>query len=242
MEKMDTLSRHNGTDRAFPHASAEGWPGHGLGAAARHAAHPAWPAPAASARRLPGLLTATVMLAALMFSGAAVQNARADTPADTGPLQTVERVNWVRYMGTWHEVAKYPNRFQRQCMADTTASYSLQPDGTVQVRNRCRRADGRMDEALGVARRIGADDSPRAQVRFAPSWLSWLPLVWGDYWVVALDAGYQWAVVSEPGREYLWVLARTPTLAPEVMIQIDALLRHHGFDLNRLERNPVHKP
>ncbi len=178
------------------------------------------------------------MLAALLLSGGVVQDAHAEPSAASEPLQTVARVDWPRYMGTWHEVAKYPNRFQRQCVAETSATYSLQPDGTVQVRNRCRRADGRMDEALGVARRMGAEDSPRAQVRFAPAWLSWLPVVWGDYWVVALEAGYQWVVVSEPGREYLWVLSRTPTLPPDSMTQIEALLRHHGFDLARLERNP----
>ena len=182
------------------------------------------------------LRLAALWLAALVFAGLATRPARAQADAASGPLQTVPSVDWVRYMGTWHEVAKYPNWFQRQCVADTSATYSLQPDGTVQVRNRCRRADGRMDEALGVARRIGGDTSPRAQVRFAPDWLAWLPVVWGSYWVVALEADYQWVVVSEPGREYLWVLARTPTLAPAVMAQVESVLRQNGFDLARLER------
>lgn len=181
-------------------------------------------------------LAALLWLAALVFAGLATRTAHAQADAASGPLQTVPSVDWVRYMGTWHEVAKYPNWFQRQCVADTSATYSLQPDGTVQVRNRCRRADGRMDEALGVARRIGGDTSPRAQVRFAPDWLAWLPVVWGSYWVVALEADYQWVVVSEPGREYLWVLARTPTLAPAVMAQVESVLRQNGFDLARLER------
>lgn len=171
-----------------------------------------------------------------LLAGLAAGPARAQTDAAIAPLQTVASVDWVRYMGTWHEVAKYPNWFQRQCVADTSATYSLLPDGTVQVLNRCRRADGRMDEALGVARRVGGETSPRAQVRFAPDWLAWLPLVWGSYWVVALDPDYQWVVVSEPGREYLWVLARTPTLAPEVMANVEAVLRQNGFDLSRLER------
>lgn len=182
------------------------------------------------------LRLAALWLAALVLAGLVIRPAHAQADAASGPLQTVPSVDWVRYMGTWHEVAKYPNWFQRQCVADTSATYSLQPDGTVQVRNRCRRADGRMDEALGVARRVGGDTSPRAQVRFAPDWLAWLPVVWGSYWVVALEADYQWVVVSEPGREYLWVLARTPTLAPAVMAQVESVLRQNGFDLARLER------
>jgi apolipoprotein D and lipocalin family protein len=184
-----------------------------------------------------GLRLAALGFVATLLLGAAAQTAHARTDAASGPLQTVASVDWGRYMGTWHEVAKYPNWFQRQCVADTSATYSLQADGTVQVRNRCRRDDGRMDEALGVARRVGGESSPKAQVRFAPDWLSWLPVVWGTYWVVALDQDYQWVVVSEPGREYLWVLARTPTLAPPVMAQVETVLRQNGFDLARLERS-----
>ena len=93
----------------------------------------------------------------------------------------VARLDVPRYMGTWHEIAKYPNWFQRRCVGDTSARYSQQPDGTVQVLNRCRREDGSFDEALGQARQIGAADSPMLQVRFAPAWLSFVPLVWGDY-------------------------------------------------------------
>jgi len=201
-----------------------------------------------SRRSRPGLIKTVrrVSIGALLLGLAAIGPVRAQAPAPgsstPGPLQTVPSVDWVRYMGTWHEIAKYPNRFQRHCVGETSATYSLQPDGTVQVRNRCRREDGRMDEALGVARRVGGEQSARAQVRFAPDWLSWLPMVWGHYWVVALDPQYQWVVVSEPGREYLWVLARTPALAPDVLSQVEGLLQQHGFDLARLERSQFRLP
>lgn len=187
------------------------------------------------------LVLSVGVLALASFSPVRAQ-APVSGPETAGPLQTVPSVDWVRYMGTWHEIAKYPNRFQRHCVGETSAVYSLQPDGTVQVRNRCRREDGRMDEALGVARRVGGEQSARAQVRFAPDWLAWLPMVWGNYWVVALDPQYQWVVVSEPGREYLWVLARTPSLAPAVMSAVEGQLKQLGFDLARLAHSQVRLP
>ena len=117
------------------------------------------------------------------------------------------------------------------------ARYTLQADGRVEVLNRCRTAEGEMVEALGEARQQGAGDSPRLKVRFAPAWLSWLPLVWGDYWVIDLDDAYQLVAVSEPGRDYLWVLSRTPTVDAAAYQALLGRLQAHGFDLSKLERS-----
>jgi apolipoprotein D and lipocalin family protein len=159
--------------------------------------------------------------------------------ADTSPpLQTIESLDVPRYMGTWHEIAKYPNRFQKQCLRNTSAQYSLQKDGTVKVVNRCQLASGEMDEAEGQARQIGGVKSPKLEVRFAPAWLSWLPMVWGKYWVVDLDLEYQLVAVSEPSREYLWVLARTPKVDKAKYDALLLRLQAKGFDLGRLELSP----
>jgi apolipoprotein D and lipocalin family protein len=72
-------------------------------------------------------------------------------------------------------------------------------------------------------------------VRFAPEWLSFIPLVWGDYWIIALDADYQWVVVSEPQREYLWILSRTPQMPATTYQALLGKLEGWGFDLKRLE-------
>jgi apolipoprotein D and lipocalin family protein len=158
--------------------------------------------------------------------------------ADRGaapPLVPIRALDVPRYMGAWYEIAKYPNRFQKNCAGFTTAHYSLQPDKTVQVINRCRRADGAIDEAVGSARQQGGADSPKLQVRFAPGWMSFLPMVWGDYWVIDLDPDYQLAAVSEPKREYLWILSRTPTVPRQAYAGLLARLERQGFDLARLE-------
>ena len=104
--------------------------------------------------------------------------------------------------------------------------------------NRCRLADGSLNEAVGEARRVGAADSAQLQVRFAPAWLSWLPMVWGDYWVIDLDPAYQLVAVSEPKREYLWVLARQPQVDEQAYQALLQRLQQKGFDLSRLQRSP----
>lgn len=157
------------------------------------------------------------------------------------PLVTIPSLDVTRYMGTWFEIAKYPNRFQKKCIADTRADYQLQPSGNVQVTNRCRTANGEMDEAVGEARQIGPATSPKLQVRFAPAWLSLLPFVWGNYWVIDLDEAYQLVAVGEPKREFLWILSRTPTVNAAAYDALVARLQRMGFDPNQLERTP-HKP
>jgi apolipoprotein D and lipocalin family protein len=151
-------------------------------------------------------------------------------------LATIASLDVPRYMGTWYEIAKYPNWFQRKCVADTRADYSLLPDGTVRVINRCRQDSGDMLEAVGAARQMGEASSPKLQVRFAPAWLSLLPLVWGDYWVIDLDPAYQLVAVSEPRREYLWILARSPRPDAAAVEALLGRLAGKGFDLTRLER------
>ncbi len=60
-------------------------------------------------------------------------------------------------------------------------------------------------------------------------------MVWGDYWVIALDPQYQWSIVSEPSRQYLWILSRTPTLPRATYEQLLQQLSAMGFDLNKIE-------
>ena len=168
-------------------------------------------------------------------TGLLVWAAMGEAQAELAPLQTVPSVDVPRYMGTWHEIAKYPNWFQKKCASSTQATYTLQANGQVQVLNRCKTDKGEWSEALGAARQIGGPTSPQLKVRFAPEWLSFIPLVWGDYWIIDLDPDYQWVVVSEPQREYLWILSRTPQMPAATYQALLAKLEKLGFDLKRIE-------
>ena len=154
------------------------------------------------------------------------------------PLPTVSAIEVPRYLGTWYEIAKFPNWFQKKCVSNTRAQYSVRSEGSLQVINRCKLASGEIDEAIGAARQIGNASSPKLQVRFAPQWLSIIPAVWGDYWVIDLDDNYQWAAVSEPGREYLWILSRTPRMDPKTYANLLVRLTGLGLDVQKLELTP----
>lgn len=181
------------------------------------------------------LLWTLVLALGPAFAGATpAAPSSASSPPVPGPLQTIPALDVPRYLGTWYEVARYPNRFQKQCVADVQAVYSALPEGRIEVRNRCRKADGTLDEAVGVARQVGDAQSPRLKVRFAPAWLSFIPWVWGDYWVVDLDEAYQLVAVSEPGRDYLWILSRTPHVDAQAYHALLHRLTRQGLDITRL--------
>jgi apolipoprotein D and lipocalin family protein len=150
-------------------------------------------------------------------------------------VKTIAALDVPRYLGTWYEIAKFPNWFQKKCVSNTKAVYTAKPDGNLRVLNSCKTATGETSEAEGLARQIGAKDSPKLEVRFAPEWLSFLPLVWGDYWVIDLDPQYQVAAVSDPRREYLWVLSRTPQLDPKAYADLLQRLMQQQFDIQKLE-------
>lgn len=124
----------------------------------------------------------------------------------TAPLPTVAAVDLQRYVGTWHEIAVVPNRFQAQCVADTQARYRALGDD-IEVVNRCRKADGTVDEITGVAKVVAGSGNAKLRVSFFRPF-------YGDYWVLALDPDYRWVLVGEPGRRFGWVLSRTPQMAP----------------------------
>ena len=156
-------------------------------------------------------------------------------PASTQALTTIRALDVPRYMGTWYEIAKFPNWFQKKCAGYTKAEYSLKTDGNVQVINRCMLESGELNEAIGTARQLGVATSPKLEVRFAPSWLSFIPAVWGNYWVIDLDESFQLAAVSEPTREYLWVLSRTPKVDQKLYDDLLGRLARIGFDVHKLE-------
>ncbi len=151
------------------------------------------------------------------------------------PLKVVPSVDLARYAGTWYEVARFPNRFQQKCLGEVTASYTLLSDNEVKVVNACRVKSGQITKAEGLARRADAGGpNSKLKVRFAPSFLSWLPVVWGDYWIIDLAQDYSYAVVGSPDRKYLWVLSRTPQLAEATYEQITRRVATQGFEAARL--------
>ena len=173
-------------------------------------------------------------LSALTLLSATRVNAQGHSAQE---LTVVPDVDFNRYTGLWYEIARLPNGFQRQCIEDVTATYSALDDGSIKVVNRCRKENGEIDEAEGKAKHAGDDTSnAKLKVRFAPAILSFLPFVWGDYWIIDLASDYSYAVVGEPTRTYLWVLSRTPVMDEAKLNTILDNAKEKGYDLTGLIR------
>ena len=149
---------------------------------------------------------------------------------DLPPLSAVNSIDLNRYSGTWYEIASYPQRFQKGCTA-TTATYTVNPDGTVRVLNECNKnaLNGPKVSAEGRVRMVDSTKPGQLEVSFFGPF-------WGDYWVIDLDADYQYAVVGQPSRDYLWILSRTPELSQEVYQGILRRLEAMQYPLEPLNK------
>lgn len=161
------------------------------------------------------------------LSGPACSAAGPEKP----PLQTVNSVDLARYAGTWYEIARYPNRFQRDCAGDVTAVYEVKSDGSVRVTNSCAEADGTMKSATASAKVVDRETNAKLKVTF------FWPFS-GDYWILNLGPNYEYAVVGEPGRDYLWILSRTPQMDEATYTVLTERIARQGYDPSRLIRTP----
>jgi apolipoprotein D and lipocalin family protein len=150
------------------------------------------------------------------------------------PLPTVPNIELERYAGRWYEVARLPNRFERDCASDITAAYALRPDQKIDVLNQCRQSDGSFKSARGIARSADGQSTSRLKVRFAPAWLGVFPFVWGDYWIIDLADDYGWSMVGSPDRQYLWLLSRQPELDDAQMAKLLKKAKVLGFDTEKI--------
>lgn len=158
----------------------------------------------------------------------------------SGPVLPVDSVDLDRYVGRWYEVARFPNSFQKDCTAETVAEYERLTNGQIRVVNTCRQQDGTVKRAEGRARLANRQGpTSKLKVRFAPAFLSFLPMVWGNYWILDLTEDYSAALVGDPGREYLWILSRTPVMPDTTYRRMVETAARQGFDIRRLRRSPV---
>jgi apolipoprotein D and lipocalin family protein len=168
-------------------------------------------------------LPAALVALALLMTGCS-------HPAGDGerPLAVVAHVDVGRYMGVWHEIARYPHPFQKDCVA-SRATYSIRDDGKIAVLNECRNASpsGKLRSARATAWVVDPETNAKLKVSF------FWPFS-GHYWIIDLGKDYEYAVVGHPKRKYLWVLSRTETMEEPVYQGILDRLRAQHYDTERL--------
>ena len=182
------------------------------------------------------LTFATISAMALLMSSAYAQNSEIATQAHSqGKPKAVDAIDVQKYAGTWYEVARLPMYFQRNCVSDVQAKYSLNADKTIRVNNQCMNREGELDVSEGIAYPQN-DGNSQLKVSFLPKGLRWVPFSKGDYWVLRVDEDYQVALVGGPSHRYLWLLSRIPDVDEAVIEDYLNTAKAQGYDLSKLIR------
>jgi len=156
-------------------------------------------------------------------------------PAKDAP-GTVDHVDIERYMGTWYEIAKFPVFFERG-LVGVTAAYTLEDDGRIHVTNRGfkKSFEGKVSSIEGYAKIPDPENPGKLRIRFKPFPARLFAV---DYWIVDLGEDYDYAVVSNPSRDVLWILSRAPSMDSALYDAIVECLAKRGFEVERLEKMP----
>jgi apolipoprotein D and lipocalin family protein len=168
------------------------------------------------------------LAAVIVFAGCA-----SSPPRGMAPVNLVENVNVERYLGRWYEIARYQSGFEKNIYG-AAAEYSLRKDGRIQVVNSGFKnsLDGDYTEVRAVAW-IPDPETPAAlKVRF-------FSLFAADYMIIGLDdENYNWAIVGNNSRNFLWFLSRTHEIDESLYSKMEDIARSEGFDVDALYRVP----
>lgn len=153
-------------------------------------------------------------------------------------MEVVKGLDVRRYMGRWYEIASFQSRFQPKDGENTRATYTLNEDGTVHVLNETW-SGGKRGFIEGTAYKADPNsDEAKLKVKFyVPPFLPIIPVV-GDYWVLYIDADYQYALIGQPSRRYLWILCRQTHLDEEIYNQLVERAKEEGYDVSNLHKTP----
>ena len=147
------------------------------------------------------------------------------------PLDAVKNVDLNKYIGTWYEIARFPHSFEKglKCV---TATYSFKENGKVKVINKGHKEKypEKINKAEGIAWVPNKNEPGKLKVSF------FWPFS-GKYWIIKLDEkDYQYALIGEPSRKYLWVLSRNKTIYDKIFTDLVGTAKKNGFDINKLEK------
>lgn len=173
----------------------------------------------------------TALFAATIFAGIPLAGCGADAP-----MPHVAHVDLQRYMGPWYVIASIPSFFERRAY-DAVESYAWRPDGTIQTTFRYR--DGSFDAPVKTMRPVGTVQPGTGQAVWG------MQFIWpikAEYIVAYLDPDYQTVIVARSKRDYVWIMSRTPSLAPQAYQQLVQRVAALGYDTSKLRKVPQQWP
>jgi apolipoprotein D and lipocalin family protein len=149
------------------------------------------------------------------------------------PLTTAAHVDLERFAGTWHEIARLPERREKGCRSDITTTYAMTDDG-LRIVHRCTRADGSTRRSFAHAEIVPGAGNAKLKVSYLPKLLDVLPFVWSDLYIIDVADDYRSAIVGTPNRSHLWLLARDTSVDEAVRSAFVTKAQAQGFDTSQL--------
>ncbi|KAF9617601.1 hypothetical protein IFM89_037664 [Coptis chinensis] len=158
-------------------------------------------------------------------------------------IEVVKNLDLQKYMGRWYEIASFPSFFEPKDSVNTRATYTLNEDGkTVHVLNETWSGGKRVSIEGSAYKADPSSVEAKLKVKFyVPPFLPIIPVV-GDYWVLFIDDDYQYVLVGEPRKKFLWILCRQTRLDEDVYNQLLQKATDEGYDVKKLHKTPQAEP
>lgn len=144
------------------------------------------------------------------------------------PLKTVDKVDLEKYTGTWYEIARLPNSFEKGLKC-TTANYSLNKDGSIKVVNKGHKIKDPSATKQSIGKAIVPDKTEPGKLKVSFQW----PF-YGKYWIIYLDNAYENVLVGTPSRKYFWILSREPQMDEATLKYLVDKAKEKHFDVSQL--------
>ncbi|MGN6478691.1 lipocalin family protein [Luteibacter sp.] len=148
----------------------------------------------------------------------------------------VDQVDVARYMGNWYVIASIPSRPEKDA-ANAVESYRLTPDGTVETTLRYRNSD-----AAGELKTLHAKGFPHTETRNAEWGMQFVWPIKAQYVISWLDPDYQSVIVARDKHDYVWIMARTPTIPESDYTALASRVAAMGYDMHALRKVPQQWP
>jgi len=147
-------------------------------------------------------------------------------------MKTVDKVDLNRYMGTWYEIARFPQSFEKG-LVGVTATYSFKKNGKVEVLNQGHKDSltGKLKRAKGFAKLPDPNVPGRLMVYF----------FWpfgGEYLILDLDDEYRHVLIGSSSKKYLWILCRSPKMDDATFNSLVQKAESLGFDISKIYKVP----
>ena len=177
--------------------------------------------------RHPKHIIATVFaaLALVALAGCSVSPQKVTVPV-------VEKVDLPRFMGPWYVIGVIPTFIEKD-VYNAVESYELAPDGTIKTTFTFNK--GAFDGEKKVM-------NPKGFIIPGTNNAIWgMQFIWpikAEYVISHLDAGYTETIIARSARDYVWIMARTPTLDDARYAALVKRVADMGYDTKKLVKVP----